>query len=114
MTGFDKMPSDQAYTMHREKVLKEARKATGLKTNSKAYKDLILRIMGMSLEIFEDNIGLFHEVVAYALDYETQGKSKHYDERDETNKEVFHSNLLRCYNVQMMGSLSTPLHFKTS
>lgn len=75
MPGFDKMPSDRAYTMHSEKVLKEARKAIGLKANSKTYKDLVLRIMGMDLEVFEDNIKLPYEIVAYALDYEAQGKS---------------------------------------
>lgn len=75
MGGFSKKPLALAYNMHSDKVLREARRVLGLKANDRAYKDLVLEVMGMNLGTFNKDSSKPFEVVAYALDFEAQGRT---------------------------------------
>lgn len=75
MPGFDKEPFDTAYNMHSTKVLKDARKAIGLSRPSRKYDDAVLELMGYNPKIFAREGKKAFEVIAYALDFEAQGKS---------------------------------------
>ncbi len=75
MPGFEEADLDKAYNLHSTKVLAEAKKALGLKANSREYADLLTQIFGNSAFMVKKYKNRPDEIVAYAIDYEASGMS---------------------------------------
>lgn len=75
MPKFDTTHNGEEYNLYSIKILKEARKAVGLSRASNKYNDAVLQLMDMNLDLFNSERTKPYEIVAYALDYEAQGKS---------------------------------------